>query len=97
MKLLVAIICALFFAVAPVRAQEQAQAFVGAQIIPISGPVIMDGVLVVQKGKIVSVGARDRTTIPAGAQVRQVAGMVIMPDLVDSHRHIGGGSGGDQS
>ncbi|HEX8494768.1 MAG TPA: amidohydrolase family protein [Pyrinomonadaceae bacterium] len=97
MKLLIAIICALFFAVAPARAQEQAQAFVGAQIIPISGPVITDGVLVVQRGKIVSVGARDRTTIPAGAQVREVVGMVIMPGLVDSHSHIGGGSGGDQS
>lgn len=97
MKLLVAIICALSCAVAPARAQEQAQAFVGAQIITIGGPVIQDGVLVVQRGKIVSVGTRERTTIPAGAQVREVGGMVIMPGLVDSHSHIGGGSGGDQS
>jgi imidazolonepropionase-like amidohydrolase len=97
MKLLVAIICALFCMAAPARAQEQAQAFVGAEIIPISGPVIRDGVLVVQRGKIVAVGARDKTTIPAGAQVREVGGMVIMPGLVDSHSHIGGGSGGDQS
>ena len=97
MKLLVATICALFCVAAPARAQEQAQVFIGAQIITISGPVIQDGVLVVQRGKIVAVGARDRVTIPAGAQVREVVGMVIMPGLVDSHSHIGGGSGGDQS
>lgn len=97
MKLLVAIICALFCVVLPARAQEQAQVFAGAEIIPVSGAVIRDGVLVVQRGKIVAVGARDKTTIPAGAQVREVGGMVIMPGLVDSHSHIGGGSGGDQS
>ncbi|HEX8000497.1 MAG TPA: amidohydrolase family protein [Pyrinomonadaceae bacterium] len=98
MKLLGAIICVLLCVVAGGRAQvERAQAYVGAQIIPISGPVIQNGVLVVQRGKIVAVGSRETTTIPAGAEVRELNGMVIMPGLVDTHSHIGGGSGGDQS
>lgn len=97
MKLLGAIICALLCAVAPARAQEQAQAFVGARIIPVSGAVIENGVLVVRGGKIVTVGTRGATQIPAGASVREVVGMTIMPGLVDTHSHIGGGSGGDAS
>ncbi len=98
MKQLGAIICVLFCAVASIRAQgEGARAFVGARIIPISGPVIDDGVLVVQKGKIVAVGARGAVSIPAGAEVREVGGMVIMPGLVDTHSHVGGGAGGDSS
>ena len=98
MKQLVAIICVLLCVSAPVRAQgEGALVLVGARIIPISGPVIEDGVLVVQKGKIVAVGARGAVTIPAGAEVREVGGRVIMPGLVDTHSHIGGGAGGDSS
>jgi imidazolonepropionase-like amidohydrolase len=97
MKLLGAIICALLCVVSSAQAQERAEAYVGAQIIPISGPVIQNGVLVVQRGKIVALGAREATVIPAGAEVRDLNGMVIMPGLVDTHSHIGGGSGGDQS
>lgn len=97
MKLLIALVCALLCAVVPARAQEQAQAYVGAQIIPVGAPVIQNGVLVVQRGKIVAVGTRTGVTIPAGAQVHEANGMVIMPGLVDTHSHIGGGSGGDGS
>lgn len=68
-------------------------AFRGAQIIPIEGAPIAQGVLVVQGGKIVAVGPVDSTPIPAGAEVREVAGKVLMPGLVDSHSHIGGGGG----
>jgi imidazolonepropionase-like amidohydrolase len=35
--------------------------------------------------------------IPQGAEVFDVSGKVIMPGLVDTHSHIGGGSGGDNS
>src|SRR4051812_31998622 len=97
MKLFGAIICACILWVAPVRAQEQAQAYVGAQIITISGPVIQNGVLVVRRGKIVAVGARSATQVPADAQLHEASGMVIMPGLIDTHSHIGGGSGGDSS
>lgn len=90
--------CALVLCAAPARAQgERAQAFTGATIIPVSGPAITDGVLVVRGGKIVAVGARASTKIPEGAQVQDVAGKVIMPGLVDTHSHVGGGAGADGS
>lgn len=78
-------------------AQERPIVFQGARIIPISGPEIDNGVLIVAGGKIAAVGARGAVSIPAGAEVRDAVGKVIMPGLVDTHSHIGGGDGGDQS
>jgi imidazolonepropionase-like amidohydrolase len=79
-----------------VQAQDKPIVFTGALIYPITGPAIPGGVLVVQKGKIVSVGAAG-SSIPAGADVIDVTGKVIMPGLVDSHSHLGGPQGGDAS
>jgi imidazolonepropionase-like amidohydrolase len=79
------------------RAQDKPQAFVGAQIIPISGPPISNGVLVVHRGKIVAVGPASQVVIPSDAERHDVTGKVIMPGLVDTHSHIGGGAGGDAS
>ena len=81
----------------PAYAQENPQAYVGAEIIPVSGPTIPNGVIIVHKGKIVAVGPRAAVQIPANAQVNDAAGKVIMPGLVDTHSHIGGGAGGDAS
>lgn len=77
--------------------EDRPQAFVGATIIPISGPQINDAVLIVSRGKIVAVGARSAVSIPDGAQRIDAAGKFIMPGLVDSHSHIGGGAGADGS
>ena len=77
-------------------AQEAPLALTGAQIITISGETIEQGVLVVHRGKIVTVGPRG-AGIPAGATTRDVTGRVIMPGLVDTHSHIGSPAGGDQS
>ena len=82
---------------ASVGAQEKTQVFKGAQIIPIAGEPIANGVFVVAGGKIVTVGAADKITIPAGAEIHDATGKVLMPGLVDSHSHIGAGSGGDGS
>lgn len=80
---------------APVSAQTRAQAFVGATIIPIVGQPITDGVLIIENGKIAAVGARNSVRIPAGAEQIDVSGKIIMPGLVDTHSHIGGGAGAD--
>lgn len=57
-------------------------------ILPIVGPEIKNGVLLIQGGNIVAVGPADRVKIPAGAEVVDATGKVIMPGLVDSHSHI---------
>lgn len=80
-----------------VWAQEKPLAFTGAEIVPVSGEPIADGVLIVQNGKILAVGAAGEVDIPRDAEVRDASGYVIMPGLVDSHSHIGQGDGGDRS
>jgi imidazolonepropionase-like amidohydrolase len=82
---------------ARIAAQEKPVAFRGARIIPIAGAPIENGVLVVAGGHITAVGAAGSVRIPADAQVVDVAGKVIMPGLVDTHSHIGGGAGADAS
>jgi imidazolonepropionase-like amidohydrolase len=72
-------------------------AFVGARVIPIEGAEIEKGVVVVSGTKITAVGAVDAVTIPADAQRIDVAGKVIMPGIICTHSHVGGGSGGDGS
>src|SRR5437868_6498584 len=79
------------------RGQEKSQAFVGARVLPISGAEIEHGIVVVQNGKILAVGAEGSTAIPAGAERHDVTGKVIMPGIVDTHSHIGGVGGADGS
>ena len=77
--------------------QDVPHAYLGARIIPIAGPVIPNGVLITQHGKILAVGPTASTAVPADAQRVDVADKVIMPGLVDTHSHVGSGWGGDSS
>jgi len=78
-------------------AQDTPIAFQGAHVIPIAGPEIPRGTLVVRGGTIQAVGPADQVAIPDGATVVDLSGKVVMPGLVDTHSHIGGGDGGDAS
>jgi imidazolonepropionase-like amidohydrolase len=86
------------FVLAVISATAYAQttpiAFTGARIIPISGPEIPNGTLLVQNGKVIAVG---NVAIPSGAQRVEATGKIIMPGIVDSHSHIGGVEGADSS
>ncbi len=103
MKIFLAVVCVVLCAAAttPLSVQQaqtdRPQAFVGALVIPISGPPIENGVIVISRGKIVAVGARGAVNVPSDAEVRDMMGKVIMPGLVDTHSHIGGVAGGDNS
>jgi len=77
--------------------QERVTAFSGARILPIAGPEIARGTLVIGEGKILAVGPDDEVAIPAGALVRDLAGKLLMPGLVDTHSHVGGGWAADGS
>jgi imidazolonepropionase-like amidohydrolase len=98
MKKLLFVLIALTCAAAPARAQgERTVVYAGATVINATGQSIADGVLVVRGGKVVAVGPRSTTRVPADAQVVDVTGKTIMPGLVDTHSHIGGGAGADGS
>lgn len=78
-------------------AQSTAVAFTNARLIPVAGAEIARGTLVVRDGKIVAVGAAGQVAVPPDAEQVDLAGKVVMPGLVDTHSHVGGGSGGDAS
>ena len=78
-------------------AQQQVTVFQGAKIIPVNTDPIESGTLVIKDGKIEAVGPQDEIDVPGNATVVDASDKVIMPGLVDSHSHIGEGSGGDRS
>lgn len=79
------------------EARAAVHAFVGAEILPIAGEPIQAGTLVVRDGVIEAVGPAGEVTVPPEAEVHDVAGKVLMPGLVDTHSHLGGGRGADGS
>ena len=66
-------------------------------MIPVDGPEILDGTLVIQDGVIKAIGPRDKVKVPGDAQVINAEGRFIMPGLVDTHSHIGGFRAADSS
>ena len=91
---LIALTASLWVAAPPALAQSERTAFIGATVIPITGPVIENGMVVIEGGRIVEVGpARD----VSGARSIDVRGKVLMPGIVDTHSHVGAGDGGDSS
>jgi imidazolonepropionase-like amidohydrolase len=95
-RVISAAICFLFaLALVPRAASDEAAkadtptAYKGARILTAAGDPIDNGVLVVHKGKIVSVGPADSTQAPENATVVDLAGKTIIPGMVDTHSHIG--------
>jgi imidazolonepropionase-like amidohydrolase len=71
-------------------------AFTNAVIIDGNGgPAVENGVLVMRGEKVEAVGAAGSVRIPAGAEVRDVKGKVLMPGLADMHLHLNGGWDGE--
>tara|TARA_R110002049_G_scaffold265985_1_gene442106 strand:+ start:7072 stop:8355 length:1284 start_codon:yes stop_codon:yes gene_type:complete len=77
------------------HAQETPVAYTGALIYTINGTPLENGTLIVQNGKITAIGTDIK--IPNNAKINDVTGKAIMPGLIDTHSHLGNGSGGDQS
>jgi imidazolonepropionase-like amidohydrolase len=78
------------------RAQDHPMAFKGALIYPVTGAPISNGVLIIKQGKIITVGPAS-TTIPSDATSVDITGKIIMPGIIDTHSHLGGPDGGDNS
>ena len=70
---------------------SQVTAIRAEKVIPVSGPDIADGVVLIRDGKIEAVGAK--LEVPAGARVIEVG--AVMPGLVHPYARTGlVGSGG---
>ncbi|MFM8378664.1 MAG: amidohydrolase family protein [Planctomycetia bacterium] len=93
--LLAAAVC--FCLAGEARAADAATAFVGGRVIPIGRPEIPAGTVVIRGGTIAAVGPMDATPVPPDAARIDATGLVLMPGLVDTHSHVGGGQGGDAS
>jgi imidazolonepropionase-like amidohydrolase len=62
-------------------------AIVGATVLPVSGPPIEQGTVLVEDGKILAVGAK--ITLPDGFEVIDGTGKFLMPGIIDVHSHMG--------
>jgi imidazolonepropionase-like amidohydrolase len=78
------------------HAQDATHAFVNARIIPIAGPAIEHGTLIVRGTTIIAIGP-EGTVVPPGAERHDLAGKVVLPGLVDTHSHVGSPAGADAS
>ena len=97
MKIRFLSLMAIFLFAYTVFGQQRATAFINAKIIPIVGQPIEQGVLIVQNGKITAVGDARTVRLSSDVQTVDLQGKVIMPGLIDTHSHIGEGSGADGS
>ncbi len=55
---------------------------------PSSGRAIADPAVIVDEGKIVSVGTRTTLPAPEGAETVDLGGKTILPGLIDMHTHL---------
>ena len=62
-------------------------ALTNARIVPVSGPEIASGTIVISAGRILAVGAS--VTVPAGAQVIDATGLRVYPGMMDAGTSIG--------
>lgn len=97
MKIRLFSLTAIFLFACTVFGQQRPTAFINARIIPIAGQPIEQGVLIVQNGKITAVGDARTVRLSSDVQTVDLKGKVIMPGLIDTHSHIGEGSGADGS
>ena len=67
--------------------QERAIAIRGGTVLPLAGPALPHGTVVIRGGKIVAVGAA--VAVPAGAEIVDAAGKYVMPGVIDAVSHIG--------
>lgn len=79
------------------RAIPGTYAITNARIVPVSGPTIERGTVVIRDGLIVSVGAQ--ASVPGDARVIDGAGLTVYPGFIDGMSNVGvpaprGGGGG---
>lgn len=74
---------AVVFVLGAVPLQAQDVALVGGTVHPVNGPVIEDGVVLLDGEEIAAVGPRAETSIPDGVRRIDASGRVVTPGLID--------------
>ncbi|MCB9876709.1 MAG: amidohydrolase family protein [Planctomycetes bacterium] len=74
-------------------ASGRATAHLAARILPCDAPPIDGAVLIERDGRIVAIGRRDETSIPAGAPVVDHGDHWLCAGFVDLHHHVSSGGG----
>ena len=59
----------------------------GKTILPVSGPAIESGVILIENGKIKAIGRASEIAVPDGMTVLEAA--VVTPGLIDAHSSAG--------
>jgi len=72
---------------APAAARAQTIAIVGGRVLPVSGPAIDNGTVLIRDGKIAAVGAN--VAVPADAQRVDARGKTVTPGLIDAATELG--------
>ena len=70
-------------------ASSTAIAFEGARVIVGDGTAIASATIVVDGGRITSVGAAGDVDVPEGAARMDLSGKTIIPALINTHMHLG--------
>jgi imidazolonepropionase-like amidohydrolase len=68
---------------------DGAVAIVGGRVVPVVGPAIPGGTVLIENGRIAAVGAGDAVDVPDGAQVVDAADAWVLPGFIDAHAHVG--------
>jgi imidazolonepropionase-like amidohydrolase len=84
---LITLLGASALAVAARAAHAQTIAIVGGRVLPVSGPAIDNGTVLIRDGKIAAVGAN--VAVPAGAQRIDARGKIVTPGLIDAATELG--------
>jgi imidazolonepropionase-like amidohydrolase len=71
----------------PPPGPQKTFAITNARIVPVSGPEIANGTIVISGGKIQAVGTS--VAVPAGAEVINAAGLRVYPGMMDAGTSIG--------
>ncbi|SDS03988.1 amidohydrolase [Microlunatus soli] len=65
----------------------QDRAIVGGRVLPITGPVIENGTVLISDGKITAVG--DKVKVDKDVPVIDATGKWVLPGFLESHGHVG--------
>ena len=74
---------------ASVAAQQKPVVLSGGKLLTVTHGTIENGVLILENGKIIAIGAANSVKIPKDARVIDVSGMTVYPGLIDSETQLG--------